>query len=67
MKRSITYREITVGIGILVAMAIALSLWMGVPGTDISGADFSSGYDFASAGKSFVLNISAQIFGENPL
>ena len=67
VKRSITYREITVAIGILVAMAIALSLWLGVPGTDISGAEFRSGYDLPSAGKTFVLNITTEIFGQNPL
>ncbi|MGC1242754.1 MAG: hypothetical protein WA874_14280 [Chryseosolibacter sp.] len=34
-----TYREITIAIGILVAMVIALTLWTRVPGDNLSGAD----------------------------
>ena len=38
MKKSVTYREITVGIGILVALVIALTLWMRAPGEKVSGS-----------------------------
>ena len=31
MKKTITYREITIAIGILVAMVIALTLWTRIP------------------------------------
>lgn len=33
MKKSITYREITVAIGIVVAMVIVLTLWIRTPMT----------------------------------
>ena len=36
VKRTITYREITVAIGILVAMVIALTLWVKTPGEKIT-------------------------------
>ena len=36
VKKSITYKEITVAIGILVAMVIALTLWIRVPDSDVS-------------------------------
>ena len=63
MKPSVTFREITVAIGILVAMAIAVSLWLGFPGGNLSGIDLQTGYDFPTAAKTFVLNITTQIFG----
>lgn len=39
VKRSITFREITVAIGVLVAVVIALTLWMGIPDLHLSEAD----------------------------
>lgn len=36
MKRTITYREITIAIGIIVAMVIALTLWTTVPEEKLS-------------------------------
>ena len=36
MKRSVTYREVTVAIGVLVAMVIALTLWIGYPQKEIA-------------------------------
>ncbi|MEX2233393.1 MAG: hypothetical protein WD824_14615 [Cyclobacteriaceae bacterium] len=38
VKKSITYKEITVAIGILVAMVIALTLWLRVPDNEVSGS-----------------------------
>ena len=37
VKKSITYKEITVAIGILVAMVIALTLWIRTPESEVSG------------------------------
>jgi hypothetical protein len=42
VKRSITYREITIAIGILVAMVIALTLWTRVPEEKLSGSSTSA-------------------------
>ena len=42
VKRSITYREITIAIGILVAMVIALTLWTRVPEEKLSGSRTSA-------------------------
>jgi hypothetical protein len=42
VKRSITYREITIAIGILVAMVIALTLWTRVPEEKLSGSHTSA-------------------------
>lgn len=36
VKKAVTYREITVAIGILVAMVIALTLWINKPGEKIT-------------------------------
>ena len=41
MKKSITYREITLAIGILVAMVIAMTLWVTLPDEDVSGSNSS--------------------------
>jgi hypothetical protein len=38
VKKSITYREITVAIGIIVAMVIALTLWIRVPKEKVTGS-----------------------------
>lgn len=38
VKNTITYREITVAIGILVAMVIAFTLWIKTPGDKISAS-----------------------------
>jgi hypothetical protein len=37
VKKFITYREITVVIGILVALVIVLTLWVRKPGQSVSG------------------------------
>lgn len=42
MKKSVTYREITVAIGIVVAVVIALTLWIRVPETGVSDAKANS-------------------------
>lgn len=39
VKRSITYREITVAIGILVAAVIVMTLWIKNPETTVTGSD----------------------------
>lgn len=45
MKKSITYREITVAIGILVAMVIAMTLWVTLPDNkEVSGSNSSPQY-----------------------
>ena len=59
MKPSITYREITVAIGILVAMVVALTLWMGLPGMEISATDGGEVYGVTSFARDFVLDLKA--------
>jgi hypothetical protein len=66
VKRSITYREITVAIGVIVAMVIALSLWMGLPGSEVSGTNAHPVYDLPSSARTFVLNISTDLFEQSP-
>ena len=39
VKKSVTYREITIAIGVLVAMVIALTLWSRQAGETLSGSD----------------------------
>lgn len=39
VKKSVTYREITIAIGVLVAMVIALTLWTREAGDTLSGTD----------------------------
>lgn len=56
VKRSVTYREVTVAIGIVVAMVIALTLWVGFPDKETIGNQ---------AGVEFTLPTVKQIF-ENP-
>ena len=58
VKRSITYKEITVAIGILVAVVVAMSLWMGFPGMEVSGVNPHPVYDLPSSARSFVLEIT---------
>lgn len=41
VKTSVTYREITIAIGVLVAMVIALTLWTRESGETLSGTDSS--------------------------
>lgn len=53
VKRTITYREITVAIGILVAMVIGLTLWVSDPGDGVTGGQSQIGIG---------LRISAQTF-----
>lgn len=36
MRKSVTYKQITLAIGILVAVLIALTLWTGSPGDTVS-------------------------------
>ena len=43
MMKSVTYREITVAVGVLVALLIALILWIGVPQTEKISADGEKG------------------------
>lgn len=39
VKKTVTYREITIAIGVIVAMVvIALTLWIRVPGENLSGS-----------------------------
>jgi hypothetical protein len=38
VKKTITYREITIAIGILVAMVVALTLWTRSPEEKLSGS-----------------------------
>lgn len=62
VKRSITYREITVAIGIIVAMVVALTMWMGLPGSEISATDVHPGYGLTASVRNFVVNITTQLF-----
>ena len=39
MRKTVTYREITVAIGVLVAMVIALTLWVNTPADKITESD----------------------------
>jgi len=61
VKRSITYREITVAIGILVAMVIVLSLWIGVPDLTVSGSSTSLRPDLSLSVKN-ILETAQSIF-----
>lgn len=56
MKASVTYREVTVAIGIVVAMVIALTLWVSFPDKETIGNQ---------AGVEFNLPTVKQIF-QNP-
>lgn len=42
MKKTITYREITIAIGVLVAMVIALTLWTRLPEKQAPGTNTRS-------------------------
>jgi len=42
VKKFITYRAITVAIGILVALVIVLTLWVREPGDTVSGSERKS-------------------------
>lgn len=42
VKRTITYREVTVAIGILVAVVIAFTLWVKAPAEKITKSGFRS-------------------------
>ncbi|MEX1238427.1 MAG: hypothetical protein WEB30_01870 [Cyclobacteriaceae bacterium] len=60
-KKTITYREITIAIGVIVAMVIALTLWTRVPEEKLSRSNTDSpaslsspaGYLFDTAVKMF--------------
>ena len=54
MKKTITYREITVAIGILVAMVIALTLWIKDPGEAFTGFQTGSHVDLPVTAKSLL-------------
>lgn len=56
MKISVTYREVTVAIGVVVAMVIALTLWVGFPDEETIGIQ---------AGAEFTLPTVRQVL-ENP-
>lgn len=63
VKKTITYREITVAIGILVAMVIAFTLWIHDPQDTITGFESGSNFDLPAAAKTFLKATSA-IFTE---
>lgn len=59
MKKSVTYREITIAIGVLVAMVIALTLWTREPGAAVSGTD--AGLSFPATAK-YLLQPAIDVF-----
>jgi hypothetical protein len=63
VKKTITYREITVAIGILVAMVIALTLWISDPAEKITGFESPAHLDFSLTAES-VLHTPSAIFAE---
>lgn len=60
MKNAITYRDVTIAIGIIVAMVIALTLWTWEPGEQGPGAGRHSSLPNAKE----LLKKSAIIVGE---
>ena len=62
MKKTITYREITIAIGILVAMVIALTLWTRIP-DEKSGASATVQMNIPSP-LGDILTSAAKIFSE---
>ena len=53
VKKSITYREITLGIGILVAVVIVLTLWVRKPAGIVSGYDGKPQVEIRMSAKNF--------------
>ena len=54
VKKTITYREITVAIGILVAMVIALTLWIKNPQEAATGFQLGSDFDLSATAKTLL-------------
>jgi len=65
VKKSITYREITIAIGILVAMVIALTLWTRVPEKKLSGPGGTSGHVSLPSTARYLLGATLEIFSPN--
>ena len=63
VKKSITYREITIAIGIIVAMVVALTLWTRVPDEKSSGVSATVETNLPSALLE-VLTTAAKVFSE---
>ena len=59
MKKTITYREITVAIGILVAMVIALTLWIKEPRETMTGFETRPHIDLTAPAKALLKKTSA--------
>ena len=54
MKKTITYREITLAIGILVAMVIAVTLWVKDPRQGVTGVKSQVEFGASSSAKSLL-------------
>jgi len=65
VKKSITYKEITVAIGIIVAMVIAITLWIRVPEHEVSGAASTPKVGLPAAAKN-LFKTTVRIF-TNPV
>lgn len=63
MKKTITYREITIAIGILVAMVVALTLWTRDPEEKLSGRSTSTAVNLSSTAES-LFNAAVKLFSE---
>ena len=59
VKKTITYREITVAIGILVAMVIALTLWITEPRETMTGFESRPHIDLTTPAKALLKKTSA--------
>jgi flagellar basal body-associated protein FliL len=67
-KKSITYREITVAIGILVALVIALTFWGTGAQKDFSGSNSARPLNVPAVTKKILetaVNISTEEFGHH--
>lgn len=59
VKKTITYREITVAIGILVAVVIALTLWISEPRETMTGFESRPRFDLATPANTLLKSTSA--------
>lgn len=62
MRKSIHFREITLAIGIVVALLIALTLWSKGPATGLIPGDPSSGATGSLAAAKELLNTAVSLF-----
>jgi len=71
VKKTVVHREITLAIGILIAMVIALTLWMKTPASENSGSDSRPRSVLPSAARNLlnttIDHISTHLFPQTPI